>query len=262
MRRSPRRAAGSGVSRACRGGVPARAPATGDHRPLVSITKMVATFRALNPAVEYRESVIHGRTRKSPWLNEAISRVYRWLPLEHLEGVWQSHMHRCEMSHPFLTLETGRAEGGNVSANAPTRRPCRHHGLRRAQRQWQFVRAWPARPAPRASGQGVSTVDIARGAVARGAAAWLPSWRSPCWSVEPSPPRSSRRTAPMSSSTLPSRRLPAPRRAGPPTRLRDDRKRREPYQEIGNGASNEQTPGDGSWNIAHLERAGARGLRA
>ena len=53
-------------------------------------------------------------------------------------------------------------------------------------------------------------------------------------------------TSPTANTTLDSRGIPHPR----------------PYQINEYGASNEQNPGDGSWYIARLERAGADGLRA
>ena len=63
------------------------------------------------------------------------------------------------------------------------------------------------------------------------------------WHALPSDPVANVATA---SSTLDARGIPHPR----------------PYQINEYGASNEQNPGDGSWYIARLERAGADGLRA
>ncbi|MEV8435887.1 RICIN domain-containing protein [Actinosynnema sp. NPDC051121] len=63
------------------------------------------------------------------------------------------------------------------------------------------------------------------------------------WHALPSDPVANVATA---NSTLDSRGIPHPR----------------PYQINEYGASNEQNPGDGSWYIARLERAGADGLRA
>ncbi|QQQ73462.1 RICIN domain-containing protein [Saccharothrix sp. 6-C] len=111
-------------------------------------------------------------------------------------------------------------------------------------RTYQRIRAeFPAQPivgpscacVPSSSGWWTQYLDFAR---ANNAVPDIVSWHS-----LPGDPVANVATA---NATLDARGIPHPR----------------PYQINEYGASNEQNPGDGSWYIARLERAGADGLRA